>query len=153
MAAPHSPPELPVIEGPQGIRYDFNEGIRVLMPRRPDRPWRVRLSDIDTDVTLFETTLAGGLVSSSKKWFFRGRIEVFDGAETVLDHRYDARDRNVLIRFHIGTLGRHPRLVPLCGGICRPPRLPPDLLHVGPPDTAVPGRLSRYPLHHPGYGR
>jgi autotransporter strand-loop-strand O-heptosyltransferase len=105
MASPHDPPELPVIEAAQGIRYDFNEGIRVLLPSRPERPWRIRLSDIDTGNVLYETTLAGGRVASSKKWFFRGRIEVFGGEEAVLDHRYDARDRNVLIRFHIGTLG------------------------------------------------
>lgn len=105
MASPDAPPSLPVIEAAHGIRYDFNEGIRVLLPERAGHQWHVRMSDMDTGNTLFETDLASGLVASSKKWFFRGRIEVFDGTGPVLDHVYDARDRNVLIRFHIGTLG------------------------------------------------
>lgn len=105
MLRPDAPASVPAIEAAQGIRYDFNEGIRVAVPRREDGHWRIRLSDIDTGNALYDTTFAGGMVSSTKKWFFRGRIEVFDGETAVLDHSYDARDRNVLIRFHIGTLG------------------------------------------------
>ena len=26
------PPEIPTLEGPRGIRYDFNDGARVLLP-------------------------------------------------------------------------------------------------------------------------
>jgi autotransporter strand-loop-strand O-heptosyltransferase len=98
-------PDAPACEAPGGIRYDFNEGIRVALPPRETGTWRVRLSDIDTGNILFETQIAAGRVASAKKWFFRGRIEVFDGETSVLDHRYDAQGREVLIRFHIGTLG------------------------------------------------
>ncbi|GAB0117384.1 autotransporter strand-loop-strand O-heptosyltransferase [Acidisoma sp. 7E03] len=98
-------PTLPSLEGPRGLRYDFNEGIRLFLPPREAGLWRVRLTDVDTGNILFQTELAGGQVSSAKKWFFRGRIEVFDGADSVFDHSYDARGREVLIRFHIGTLG------------------------------------------------
>ena len=97
--------EAPTIEAANGIRYDFNEGIRVSLPDRQSGQWRVRLSDIDTGNTLYETLIGAGQVSSAKKWFFRGRIEVFDGDRSILDHSYDAAGRDVLIRFHIGTLG------------------------------------------------
>ena len=65
----------------------------------------MRLSDVGTGNLLYDHTLAGGTVMSAKKWFFRCRVEVFDGDEPVLDHSYDARGRDVLIRFHVGTLG------------------------------------------------
>ena len=90
--------------GPLGIRYDFNDGIRVALPQG-DAPWRVRLSDMDTGNILFETHLASGLVQSSKRYFVRGRIEVWRHAERVLHHEYDARQRPVLIRFPVDTLG------------------------------------------------
>ena len=95
----------PAIEAEHGIRFDFNEGIRVTVPSRPCGSWRVRLSDLDTGNTLFDTRLAGGMIASAKKWFFRGRIEVFDGDISILDHGYDADSQEILIRFHIGTLG------------------------------------------------
>jgi autotransporter strand-loop-strand O-heptosyltransferase len=100
-----APPPVPVIEGPAGLRFDFNEGARITLPSRAEGLWRVRLSDADTGNTLYDATLSGGMVASAKKWFFRCRIEVFDGATAVFDHSYDARGRDVLIRFHIGTLG------------------------------------------------
>jgi autotransporter strand-loop-strand O-heptosyltransferase len=105
MDAADAPPPIPVIEACAGLRFDFNEGARVALPTRASGLWRVRLSDLETGNTLFESNLAGGMVVSAKKWFCRGRIEVFDGETVVLDHGYDARGRDLLIHFHIGTLG------------------------------------------------
>jgi autotransporter strand-loop-strand O-heptosyltransferase len=105
MAEADAPPLTPVIAAAAGLRFDFNEGARVSLPQRSTGVWRVRLSDVGTGNTLYDSTLAGGMVMSAKKWFFRCRIEVLDGETSVLDHTYDARGRDVLIRFHIGTLG------------------------------------------------
>jgi autotransporter strand-loop-strand O-heptosyltransferase len=105
MAETDAPPPTPVIEAPAGLRFDFNEGARVSLPQRSAGLWRVRLSDAGTGNRLYDDTLAVGMVMSAKKWFFKGRIEVFDGEEPVLDHTYEARGRDVLIRFHVGTLG------------------------------------------------
>ncbi|MGX9253639.1 hypothetical protein ACWXWE_22910, partial [Pantoea ananatis] len=38
------PPELPVMKGPAGIFWDFNDGARVLLP---EGRWRVALLDDD----------------------------------------------------------------------------------------------------------
>jgi autotransporter strand-loop-strand O-heptosyltransferase len=101
-----SPASLPTQEGPYGIRYDFNQGCRVLMPPHPTgHPWHVRLRDLSTGNILFDTNLQEGFINSSKRWFVRFRIEVRDGETTVLQHDYNARDRPVLIQFPIGTLG------------------------------------------------
>jgi autotransporter strand-loop-strand O-heptosyltransferase len=105
MAEAEAPPPTPVIEAAAGLRFDFNEGARVALPHRSTGLWRVRLSDVATGNTLYDSTLAGGMVMSAKKWFFRSRVEVFDDGKPVLDHTFDARGRDVLIRFHIGTLG------------------------------------------------
>ncbi len=77
----------------------------VLPAQDGGQPWRVRLRDLDSGNTLFETTLAQGFINSSKRWFVRFRIEVWEGEAQVLRHDFDARDRPVLIQFPVGTLG------------------------------------------------
>jgi autotransporter strand-loop-strand O-heptosyltransferase len=93
---------LPTQEGPDGLRFDFNLGCRVQVP--PGK-WRVRLRDLDTGNTLYETNTGGSHINSSKRYFIRFGVEVWDGDECVLTHDYDATDREVLIQFPIGTLG------------------------------------------------
>jgi len=100
-----APAELPTQQGPQGLRFDFNDGARVFCPDGEQHPWRVRLRDLDTGNVLFETEFAGGRVNSSKRYFVRFGIEVMRQGEMVLSHEYSARDRDILIQFPVGTLG------------------------------------------------
>ena len=105
---PHT--NVPTQGGPAGIRFDFNHGARVVLPPRTEGKWRIRLHDLDTGNTLFLTENQGALVSSAKRYFVRIGIEVWEldaagVATTVLTHDYDARGRDVLIQFPVGTLG------------------------------------------------
>jgi autotransporter strand-loop-strand O-heptosyltransferase len=108
---PYPPPAgMPTQLGPQGIRFDFNHGARVILPNRTEGKWRVRLRDLDTGNILFQSENQGAFVSSSKRWFVRFSVEVWEldaagEATIVLTHEYDARDQDVLIQFPIGTLG------------------------------------------------
>jgi len=95
---------MPTQLGPRGVRFDFNEGARVLLPKA-EQPWQVRLRDLDTGNILYETRLDGGYINSAKRWFIRFRVEVSQAGETVLQHDYDARDREVLVVLPVGTLG------------------------------------------------
>lgn len=101
---------MPTQIDPAGIRFDFNDGCRVTLP---EGAWRVRLKDCDTDNVLFETSIGVGAVASTKKYFVRFEVAVWDvsagadsaDAEPLLRHVYDARDRQVLVQFPVGTLG------------------------------------------------
>jgi autotransporter strand-loop-strand O-heptosyltransferase len=102
--------DTPTQLGPQGIRFDFNHGARVVLPNRASGKWRVRLRDLDSGNILFQSENQGAFVSSSKRYYVRFGVEVWElddaGAATpVLSHEYDARDRDILIQFPIGTLG------------------------------------------------
>jgi autotransporter strand-loop-strand O-heptosyltransferase len=99
------PAETPTQTGPSGIRYDFNLGARLLLPTRQEGEWLARLMDIDTGNILFESRNKGAMIASSKRFYVRFRLEVFDGEELVLKHEYDCKDREVLIQFPVGTLG------------------------------------------------
>lgn len=114
--AAHPPPAypppagVPTQEGPQGIRFDFNEGARVVLPERAAGRWRVRLRDLETGNILFESENQGAVVTSSKRFFVRFGVTVWAideaGAQAqVLEHEYDAKGREVLVQLPVGTLG------------------------------------------------
>lgn len=96
--------EVPTQQGPNGLRFDFNSGCRVLLPRS-ENTWRVRLSDIDTGNILFQSEIKEGWVNSSKRYFVRFRLEAWQRDQRVLSHDYCASDSEVLIQFPIGTIG------------------------------------------------
>ena len=104
------PAETPTQEGPRGIRFDINHGARIALPQRSTGSWRVRLRDLDTGNILFFSDNKGAFVRSSKRFYVRFGLDVWDvdesGAVTqILAHEYDVRGKDVLIHFPIGTLG------------------------------------------------
>jgi autotransporter strand-loop-strand O-heptosyltransferase len=98
------PADMPTQPGPEGIRYDFNDGCRIILPQS-SQAWRVRLSDLDSGNILFETELNSGRINSSKRYFVRFRIEVWRQQEKVFSHDHSVTNREVLIQFPVGTLG------------------------------------------------
>jgi autotransporter strand-loop-strand O-heptosyltransferase len=99
-----APVAVPTQSGPAGTRFDFNDGARVVCPAS-EHPWKIKLRDLDTGNILFETEFAGGHVNSSKRYFIRFGLEIWQQGERILDHAFAARDRDVLIQFPVGTLG------------------------------------------------
>jgi autotransporter strand-loop-strand O-heptosyltransferase len=82
---------VPTQLGPQEIRFDFNEGARVVLPERAAGRWRVRLRDLETGNILFQSENQGAVVTSAKRFYVRFGVTVWEideaGAETlVLDH-------------------------------------------------------------------
>jgi autotransporter strand-loop-strand O-heptosyltransferase len=98
------PPELPTQLSVKGLRFDFNDGCRVLLEHGQEQ-WRVRISDLDTGNILFDTRLDKGRVNSSKRYFVRFLVEVWSGDQQVLKHAYNAQDQEVLVQLPVGTLG------------------------------------------------
>jgi autotransporter strand-loop-strand O-heptosyltransferase len=104
------PSDEPTQLGPLGIRFDFNQGARVVLPTRTEGQWRVRLRDLDTGNILFQSDNQGATVRSAKRFFVRFGVDVWDidkdgKTNHVLSHEMDVRGRDVFIHFPIGTLG------------------------------------------------
>ena len=100
-----APASLPTQSGEQGIRFDFNDGCRVVLP---EGQWHVRLRDLDTGNILYETDIGAGRINSSKRYYLRARIEVWSAnlvGEPLFRHDYSAEGRDVLVQFPVGTLG------------------------------------------------
>jgi autotransporter strand-loop-strand O-heptosyltransferase len=100
-----APAELPTQEGPEGLRFDFNNGCRVKLPSS-EHPWRVRLSDLCTGNVLFEKEMkTAGWIVSAKRYFVPFRLEVSRLGRMVMRHDYSAAGREVLVQIPFGTLG------------------------------------------------
>lgn len=100
-----APADVPTQSAVHGIRYDFNEGCRIVLPKGS---WHVRLRDLDTGNILYETDIAAGRIHSTKRYYLRCRIEVWEkecAGEPVFRHDYSARGQDVLVQFPVGTLG------------------------------------------------
>ena len=98
-------PDVPTQEGPRGIRYDFNDGARVLLP---SGAWHVQIEDEESGNILFACDADEGWVVSTKKYYVPFRIRVWDRndlATPLLDHLMDLAGRPVLLKFPVGTLG------------------------------------------------
>ncbi len=100
-------PDIPVLDAVEGIRFDFNHGIRVWFPRN-DKVYHCRFSDIDTGIILYSAdTVPEAYVTSVKKFFIRFRLEIFRKGETapIFTHDYDAAGKEVMIQLPVGTIG------------------------------------------------
>jgi autotransporter strand-loop-strand O-heptosyltransferase len=100
-----APASIPTQGGAQGIRFDFNDGCRVVLPQGQ---WHVRLRDLDTGNILYETDIVAGHINTTKRYYLRCRIEVWAGdctGEPIFRHDYSAKAQAVLVQFPVGTLG------------------------------------------------
>lgn len=104
------PPEMPVWEAPQGIRYDFLDGARVYLPEREGGVWFVTLKDVDSGLIVYQNEIKTGVLKSKKRYFVRFEIKVerrsdAGDIEPVFEHVLDLRDRDVVVQIPVGTIG------------------------------------------------
>lgn len=97
-------PDTPTYEGPRGLRYDFNDGARLWLPKGK---WHVILEDYDTGNILFDKDVDDGWVLSKKKYYIKFKIRVWDRDEDepFFEEVMDLERKPVLIKIPIGTLG------------------------------------------------
>ncbi|MBS1103321.1 autotransporter strand-loop-strand O-heptosyltransferase [Gluconobacter sp. Dm-62] len=105
-----NPVPLPVLQGPASIRFDFNQGARVVLPARETGQWHAVLRDLDTGNILFTSTNAGAQIASAKRYYVRFGIEIDETdaqgvRRQILRHELDLRDRPVIVEIPVGTLG------------------------------------------------
>ncbi|VVE19959.1 autotransporter strand-loop-strand O-heptosyltransferase [Pandoraea anhela] len=101
-----APALLPTQVGPAGLRFDFNDGARVVIPDfGQPLPWRVRISDMRDDSTVNDVSLSSGVVRSPTKFYTPYGITIWLNDVVVFEHRFDPRDQDVLVQFPLAALG------------------------------------------------
>ena len=102
------PPEWPTQEAVGGVRFDFNNGLRVSFPKDGDE-YRCLFRDLDSGVVLFcMDAEKGSAVESVKKFFVRFGLEIYRQGqleEPVFRHDLDLNGKDVLIQLPFGALG------------------------------------------------
>lgn len=102
-----SPPAIPTQEAVNGIRFDFNNGLRVQFPEHGE--YRCVFRDVDTDCLLYSMDVPPGcMVESVRKYFIRFSLEIYRKyalEEPVFRHDFDLNGRDVLIQIPEGALG------------------------------------------------
>jgi len=100
------PPAAPTQETDvPGLRFDFNNGLRVSVP---EGDYRVRFIDRDSHLTVYDAKASGVMATSTKRYFVNFRLEVYATRpeETLLFvHDYDAKGKKVLLKFAGAALG------------------------------------------------
>jgi autotransporter strand-loop-strand O-heptosyltransferase len=99
--------DLPAMDGEGGVRFDFNNGYRIVIPVSMP-PCLLRVYDLKTQVLLEERELAPGkLVVGERKYFIRYRLEVIERAtgKMLACHDYDCVGKKVMIVIPDGGLG------------------------------------------------
>ncbi len=100
-------PKIPVLDAVEGIKFDFNEGIRILFPHN-GKEYHVTFLDIDTGVILYSAdTVPGAYVTSVKKFYIRFRLIIHEkgGKEPIFTYDMDLKDKEVMVQLPVGTLG------------------------------------------------
>lgn len=102
-------PEEPVQEAIDGIRFDFNDGLRVKIPQGT-QSYHIRFVDLDTKSLIYDTftpSEEGCVVTSNKKYYVKFRLIISEPKDDKLLflHDYDASGKEVAVRFPVHTLG------------------------------------------------
>ncbi|MFA7197482.1 MAG: hypothetical protein WC092_08170, partial [Anaerovoracaceae bacterium] len=101
------PPTEPTLEAVDGIRFDFNNGLRIKFPDKGE--YRCVFKDLDTDCLLYSMDVNPGCtVESVKKFYIRFQLEIYrkdDLKEPVFRHDLDLAGKEVLIQLPVGALG------------------------------------------------
>lgn len=85
-----------------GLEFDFNYGARIKVP---EGNWRVKITDRDHFVTLYDEKASNALVTSTKKYYINFRLEVYLDDKLIFSHDYSPAGKKILIKYPVGTLG------------------------------------------------
>lgn len=100
-----SPPVVPALEAVGGIRFDFNDGLRVSFPA-DCADVSCRFIDLDAHQVIGRhDAVPGKSIATTKKYFIRHRLEVTKDGKLVFAHDFSAKGRDVLVRICPGAIG------------------------------------------------
>ncbi len=108
-----SPPETVLGEtGIEGLRLDFNCGLRLQVPGDETDSYRVVIGNAETGEVYFDEEVSRTILVSFEKYFIPWQIEVFHCGEHIFSHTFDLDGQEVFFSFCGGALGDAIALFP-----------------------------------------
>lgn len=107
---PYCPaPQYPTMQAIDGIAFDFNDGLRVRMPNKAQRKYRVVFADMDTGNIVYSAdTEAGAYIASIKKYHINWKLMIYEQDKydkPIFEHEMDCEGRDVLVPIPEGAIG------------------------------------------------
>ena len=85
-----SPPETVLGDtGIEGLRLDFNCGLRLQVPGNKDDLYRVVIGNAESGEVYFDEEVSRTILVSFEKYFMPWQIEVFHRGEHIFSHTLD----------------------------------------------------------------
>ena len=102
------PSEFPTQETVEGIRFDFNDGLRIKFPAGNTK-YHLIFADTQTGTVMHNADVEpGAYICSTKKYFINYRITIYhadNSREPIYVHNYNAYEKDVLIQYPDGAIG------------------------------------------------
>jgi len=107
-------PTVPTQKAIDGIRFDFNDGLRVCLPKGA-KSYRIRFVDLDNKFTAFDITTKPSpenaeeptWIVSTRKYYIRFRLIISepDTDKLLFAHDYNAKGKDVVVKASSGAIG------------------------------------------------
>lgn len=85
----------------EGVKFDYNDGLRIKVPKGN---YSVNIIDLDDCLTVFSGEVSDTMVVTAKKYWVRFRFELYLDGKIIFAHDYDAKGKNVLMRYPTGSV-------------------------------------------------
>lgn len=84
----------------------FIDGAALEIKGNSDKKYLVKFIDLDTNDLVYESLIGESeWARTSRKWLCNWLIEVYDGDTIVYEHKFNAKDKNILISLESSALG------------------------------------------------
>ena len=91
---------------PSGIRFDFRDGLRLMIPAEMEGEYHVTAMDAGTRYIMIDEVIKpGGSLFSQKRWRIPWQFTVTKDGKTVMEHEMDLKGREVALHFPKAGLG------------------------------------------------
>lgn len=99
---------LPSQDAVNGIKFDFNSGLRVYFPENEKNQYHLQFFDNDSNLLLYDADVKNGtVISSVKKYYINYHFIITDKntKKIIFEHYFNLKNKKVIVQFPVGTLG------------------------------------------------
>ena len=99
---------LPSQDAVNGIKFDFNSGLRIYFPENEKNQYHLQFFDNDSNLLLYDADVKNGTVMSSvKKYYINYHFIITDKntKKIIFEHYFNLKNKKVIVQFPVGTLG------------------------------------------------
>lgn len=97
---------LPSQDAVNGIKFDFNSGLRIYFPENNEHKYHLKFFDNDSNLLLYDADVKNGtIITSVKKYYINYHFIITEKDKIIYEHYFDLKDKKTVVQFPVGTLG------------------------------------------------